>query len=182
MTSDSKHPWILAGYHQFAIEGPSSLKVDTLARGLDKSRSSFYHHFADIDIFIEALLAYHLECARIMIEKERNCTSFDPELITVLLEHKQDLLFNRQLRVNRKEPLFEATVQKVDGMVGDSIVTIWAEAIDLQEQNHLAKMILGLVQENFFLQITEETLTKEWLRNFIHQIRVMVQHFRMQEV
>jgi AcrR family transcriptional regulator len=47
---DPKQPWINHGYRTFAYEGPTGLKVERLARQVGKSKSSFYHLFADLDI------------------------------------------------------------------------------------------------------------------------------------
>jgi AcrR family transcriptional regulator len=43
-----KDIWIEKGYEVFALHGASGLKVEALSKSLDISKSSFYHHFADI--------------------------------------------------------------------------------------------------------------------------------------
>ncbi len=43
-------------------------------------------------------------------------------------------------------------------------------------------MVLMLTMENFYLQITEETLTYEWLENYIFQLQNMVQAFKKGQV
>ena len=107
MIENIKKPWILEGYKIFSQEDPKGLKIEVLARRVDKSKSSFYHLFADVDCFIEELLAFHLEQAKIIADRERLCNSIDPALIDLLLEVKEDLLFNRQLRVNRSNIAFK---------------------------------------------------------------------------
>ncbi|MEM7514864.1 MAG: TetR/AcrR family transcriptional regulator, partial [Bacteroidota bacterium] len=52
-------PWLKAGYDIFSQEGPGGLKVERLARIVGKSKSSFYHHFADLEIYTSFLLEYH---------------------------------------------------------------------------------------------------------------------------
>ena len=51
--TDTKLPWILCGYDIFSKEGSNGLKIEVIARRVNKSKSSFYHHFADLDLFIE---------------------------------------------------------------------------------------------------------------------------------
>jgi len=48
--------WLEAGYAAFSLHGPNGIKVESLAKEIGKSKSSFYHHFADREIFIEELL------------------------------------------------------------------------------------------------------------------------------
>ncbi len=99
MISKTQVPWIKEGYRVFAGEGPPGLKVERLAKGVGKNKSSFYHHFADLEIFTSALLSYHLDQTKVVAGKEANCFTLE-DLIDVLTEHKVDLLFNRQLRIH----------------------------------------------------------------------------------
>lgn len=176
--TDIKQPWILVGYDLFSKEGLKGLKIEVIARKVSKSKSSFYHHFADMEVFVETLLSYHLSRAKIIGERERLCKSVVPDLLNLLLEVKQDLLFNRQLRVNRNTPAFQKCIDKIDKEFDDAILTIWADALGLADKKNLARIVLGLTIENFYLQITEKTLTYEWLLNYIGGIRMMVQEIR----
>ena len=172
-----KLPWIKVGYEIFALESPSALKVEVIARKVGKSKSSFYHHFADLEVFTEILLNYHLEQAKLMTVKEAACKNVVPELLHVLVEHKIDLLFNRQLRIHRENPAFKACFEKVNQMVGGSIIGIWAEMLGLNHKEHLAMMVLNLSLENFFLQITADTLNYEWLENYVKELQQMSRAF-----
>ena len=169
----AKQAWILEGYALFAKEGPKGLKVEVLAKLVNKSKSSFYHYFADVEGFTTALLAYHLDRAAIMAEKEQACTNIIPELLNVILDFKQDLLFHRQLRVHRSNPSFKACYEKINQHIDHSILDIWAELIGLSKQKQLASAFLALITENFFLQLTEETLTYDWLLNYFNELRSM---------
>lgn len=181
MMTDSKQIWISCGYELFANHGLSGLKIETMAKKVFKSKSSFYHYFADLDVFIEALLNFHLERAAIMAQAEKNCKNIVPELINVLLEFKQDLFFNRQLRVNRSNPAFKKCFEQASGDVGYAILGIWAEELGLKEQSYLANLILKLSIENFFLQITEETMTYDWLYQYIKDLKHTVAEFKREK-
>lgn len=63
-----EEPWILAGHKIFAEKGPEALKVEVLAREVNKNKSSFYHHFADLQVFRTRLLEYHRKRALILLE------------------------------------------------------------------------------------------------------------------
>ena len=60
LITDKEKIWIITGYESFAQSGESGLKIEQLAKVVGISKSSFYHHFADLDIFIEKLLLHHL--------------------------------------------------------------------------------------------------------------------------
>ncbi|MEQ9299568.1 MAG: TetR/AcrR family transcriptional regulator [Cyclobacteriaceae bacterium] len=180
--SDIKQPWINAGYELFSKHGPDGLKVEVISRIVGKSKSSFYHHFADLEVFTAHLLRHHLQRSDIIVEKESQCKNVVPELLHVLVEHKQDLLFNRQLRVHRSNPEFEACFQKTSAEVGGAVLGIWAEALNLQDNSNLALMILRLSLENFYLQITEDTLTYEWLEKYLKDLQTMAGEFSKQPV
>ncbi len=144
MTKDSKQPWILCGYNIFSTEGPKGLKIEVLARHVKKNKSSFYHHFADLDVFTEFLLNYHLERSEIIAEQERLCKTVMPDLLNLLIEVKQDLLFNRQLRIYRTIPAFKACFEKSSKKVGEAIVGIWADTLGLTHNSNLAGIVLNL--------------------------------------
>ncbi|MEM6800145.1 MAG: helix-turn-helix domain-containing protein [Bacteroidota bacterium] len=173
--------WILEGYRIFAEKGPSALKVEALARKVGKNKSSFYHHFADMEVFKEFLLNYHLDRADMLAEKEASCKNVDPELFEVLIEFQEDLFFNRQLRVNREHLAFHKCCEKANQKVAGAIIDIWAEALGLIGKNHLALMVLRLSLENFYLQITPENMNLAWLRNYMQELRSMVQAFQQAE-
>jgi AcrR family transcriptional regulator len=181
MPNDSKQAWILCGYRLFAQAGPNGLKVEVLARAVGKNKSSFYHHFADLEVFTEILLSYHLERSAIIADRERQCKQVVPELLHLMVEVKEDLLFNRQLRINRNVSQFRQCFETASQEVGAAIIGIWAEALGLSGNSPLALMVLNLSLENFYLQITEETLTYEWLLSYVKGLQSMVQAFKRNE-
>lgn len=71
----TQQPWITQGYATFAAEGPAGLKVERLAKNIGKNKSSFYHHFADLEIFTTILLKVHLPLVRCGGPLKRNLSS-----------------------------------------------------------------------------------------------------------
>lgn len=177
MKIDTKEPWILCGYETFSKEGSKGLKIEVIARQINKNKSSFYHHFADLCIFTDVLLKYHIERAKIIALQEALCKNVVPDLLNVLLNFKTDLLFNRQLRISRTNIQFKNCFEKASKIVGESILNIWAEMLGLADNSNLAKIVLNLSIENFYLQITEETLNFEWLENYMKELKNMAKEF-----
>jgi AcrR family transcriptional regulator len=172
--------WIEKGYRFFAYEGPRGLKVERLSKEVGKNKSSFYHLFVDLEVFLERVLTFHLDQAIIVADKESNSKN-EKELIKVILEHKLDLLFNRQLRIHRENPDFENCLNLTNQISIPAILPVWKKAIGLPENNSLAQMVLLLSLENFYLQITDKTLNESWLKEYFASIRNMVVQFKQEK-
>lgn len=176
-TKHKLQTWIDTGYVTFAFEGPHGLKVERLASAVGKSKSSFYHHFADLEVYTSELLGHHLVQAAIMAEKEAACVNLEG-LIEIIEEHREDLLFSRQLRIHRENQEFMDCFCRTNEMMAVSITKVWSEILDLQDNTYLAGLVLKLSMENFFLQITDETLNHAWLSDYFHQLKAVVQEFK----
>lgn len=166
-----KKKWIDEGYAIFALSGETALKIEQLAKRVGISKSSFYHHFADIDGFIEELLKVHLLNAKVMAEKERQATCIDPELISILVAHKTDLLFNRQLRIHSSRPTYLSTLKKSNDVIGTDFVKLWLSDTKLNITLQQAEAIFTLALENFFLQINEANLNHQWLTQYFEELK-----------
>ncbi len=101
--SETKMLWVKEGYKVFGFDGPNGLNVESLAKSLHKSKSSFYHYFGDMPTFQEALLNYHIDRARQIAKSGKVCENMDPDVINLLIETKTDLMFSKQLRINSHE-------------------------------------------------------------------------------
>jgi AcrR family transcriptional regulator len=172
--------WIENGYRFFAYEGPSGLKIERLSKVVGKNKSSFYHLFADLEVFMQRLLAFHLHQAKIIAAKE-SMSKNEQELTDIILEHKVDLLFNRQLRFHRENPDFKNCFDKINQISIPAILPVWKKIIGISDNTSLAQMVLTLSLENFYLQITDETLNESWLKTYFATIREMILHFKQVE-
>jgi AcrR family transcriptional regulator len=54
----SAHQWLSKALELFAKTGEGGLRVETLARSLNVSKSGFYFHFKDRDDFLQKLIDY----------------------------------------------------------------------------------------------------------------------------
>lgn len=178
MSSPKQDVWIQAGYKTFAHEGPNSLKIEAIARQVGKSKSSFYHHFADLEVFTEILLTYHLEQATAITTQAAQCQNMVPDFLNMLLGVKDDILFNRQLRIHRHNPTFKACFEKAHTPLEAAFLEVWGEYLGLTDQGHVAKMLLSLTVENFYLKITPDNLNKDWLVAYLGEIQLMVNAMR----
>jgi AcrR family transcriptional regulator len=175
---ESREIWLGAGYEAFAKEGLQGLKVEPLSRIAGISKSSFYHHFADMEVFLEELAKKHLVRVKEMHAKEMQVKKIDPDLISILVEHKFDLLFNRQLRIRIDHPFFKQIVEESDRLVGNEFIKIWANDLQLPLSHHQLEGLFSLALENFYLQMNAENLNQEWLSAYFVKLKSIAQRFQ----
>lgn len=169
--TEKKSNWIKTGYEAFALSGEGGLKIETLAKKVGISKSSFYHYFADLEVFMELLMKYHLEQCQLMSSKEKAVVNLDPELIHILIDHKLDLLFNRQLRFNQQTSLFKETLEKSNQIIGNEFVVLWAKDLQLNLSQKQLEGLFELALENFFLQIHVDNLVYPWLSAYFKNLK-----------
>lgn len=108
-----KEQWLEQGYEDFAIAGPDQLSINQIAKRINASRSTFYHYFGDIHIFIDRLLEQHWE---VSVEFDSlgktRCKRMIPDLYDTLSEYTIPLQFSRQLFINRHIPRYNYLFEK----------------------------------------------------------------------
>ncbi|MEO0877746.1 MAG: TetR/AcrR family transcriptional regulator, partial [Bacteroidota bacterium] len=92
--------------------------------------------------------------------------------------HKVDLLFNRQLRFHRENPLFKSCFENVSVIATPAIMGIWSKIVDLNDHSYLAALVFKLGIENFYLRITAENLNHSWLNDYFAEFKGLVRAFR----
>lgn len=166
--------WVTVGYDAFARQGRNGLKVEQLAQKAGVSKSSFYHRYSDVDLFVEVLLEKHLSQAQIIAHKERQANCISPDLVEILVEHRMDLLFNRQLRIDRANERFSSVLKKTNEIIGNDFVLLWLTDTRLNMSTKQAQALFSLALENFYLQVNEENLNREWLVNYFDHLKALM--------
>lgn len=177
MPIDNKEVWIKTGYEIFALSGAGAIKIEPLAKRVGKSKSSFYHHFADLELFTDLLLKYHIAQSRIIAGKEQKADTIDPALINILLEHRTDLLFNRQLRINQNNRRFSETLYESNKIVGNDFIQLWVKDLNLTLTKSQIEGIFTLALENFYLQINADNLNYTWLSDYFANLKRIARNF-----
>lgn len=175
--TEKEQMWVVKGYETFALLGENGLKVEKLAKDVGVSKSSFYHYFADLEIFTETMLHFHLKKSAIIAGKEKLAKTINPELIDILLEHKIDLLFNRQLRINACKPSFKETLIKSNAIIGNDFINLWLEDTKLNITRQQSEGLFELALENFFLQINSDNINRKWLEAYFDNLKRITKSF-----
>jgi len=99
--------WIEKGYEHFALYGPENLSINKISKEIESPRASFYHHYGDIDIFIDELLDLHWEISKqLNLTLKKECENFYPDLLVLLAQNPILLKFSKQLFINRDNPIY----------------------------------------------------------------------------
>ncbi len=169
-TEKNALPWIEVGYGLFAKHGPDALRIEQLAREVGISKSSFYHHFADLPTFVDRLLQYHVARAVEVGRRTTQCAAFDPEFIDLLVDVRLDLCFNWQLRNHREDLAYQLCFQRAHTLVEEQVLGIWSQALGIPGQTQLARNIFVVVTDLFYQRFPKTELTAEWFRAFLAEV------------
>lgn len=174
MLNEFEKGWVEAGYELFASEGPKGLKVEVLARIVGVSKSSFYHLFADMEIFRERLLEWHLFRADELSQQAASCRSMD-DFIDVLAAAKMDLLFNKMLRINSEfDQAYADCYEKAHEKVITQIEDIWVEFLGLSNQRHRARSAFRVLSDMFYHRVGKQNLSKEWMKGLLVELKALI--------
>ena len=177
MKQDRKIIWIKVGYEIFAMKGLSGLQVEPIAKIVGKNKSSFYHLFADIEIFLDELLIYHITQVKLMCEKESKAHNFNPDIINIFVEHKIDILFNKQLRINHQNTEFRKALKITDVGLAEVYTFLLRTDLKLNLKQKGIDSFFQLALNNFFLQINADNLNFGWLASYFDEIKRLAKSF-----
>lgn len=169
-----KEVWITKGYETFAENGLKGINIENISKSVGKSKSSFYHHFAELDLFIDLLLERHLQQSKFLSEEIGSCKTFDNQMINILLKYKTDILFNKNLRFQNQEK-FLRCIEKSTEIIEHNFLKIWSNYFNFKGNLAQTKVFIDLVQENFYLSITAENITSDYLKNYFFQLKNKVE-------
>jgi AcrR family transcriptional regulator len=176
MKSSSYQNWISEGYTVFAYKGPAAIIIENIAAKLGVSKSSFYHHFGEQPYFIEMLLEEHLERAQVMGREAALLTSFIPGFLQLLLQHKTDVLFNKQLRIHRENKTYQTCFQQAAGTVNSNIQDIWKVFIGVEKDNETADKLFLVIEDMFYQRVTTENFTVDFMEALSYELKALVEN------
>ncbi len=124
--------WLQAGYAVLAAEGFRALKIDNVCRRLGMTKGSFYHHFADVNAFHEALVtswagwrdAEHRQMESLSSEEPRTRLR---KMIDALVGPPLWTLERAMREWARSDPRAEASVRAADRQTRQMIRQAFAE-------------------------------------------------------
>lgn len=164
--------WIEKGYEHFAIDGPDNFSINKLSKLADLSRASFYHHFGDVDIFIEELLAMHLTISDIFIDQGTElCNRLIPDLYDLLEQNPIPLRFALQLFHHRSTPGFNFIFVKSYATISKKFaLKLFADHLNLHISATDAYHLWITLGEAWYSRLDPEDLSSATLQKHAEEI------------
>lgn len=104
---ETKEVWLDVGYRQLADCGPDHFSINRICKEIGCSRFSFYHHFGDLNLFVDELLKMHWEIVSAFNDTgKETCQRLIPDLYELLAKQVIPLRFNLQLFHHRNVTRF----------------------------------------------------------------------------
>jgi len=164
--------WIEKGYEHFALYGPKNLSVNKLSKTTGSSRGSFYHHFGDIDVFVEELFGKH--CHIVVIFKSlgrEKCKRLFPDLYIFLEQNPLTLQFSLQLFHNRSNPEFNFVfIKSYEEIAKSFALELFKKHFGLLQSEREVYLLWLTLGEAWYSRLDPNDLTSETLQKHAEEI------------
>lgn len=179
MNGHKKQAWITCGYAHVAENGFDQLSVNTICRLMNKSKSSFYHYFGEVDFFRDQLMDHQVKRAHAFAEEIANCPDIFPSLIDVFMAYKIDIFFYKQFRLFRDQQLYERQGQQVFDLYENAVLDKWEAYFGLQNRRLFVRKFNKFLSEHFLLSISFKDYTYDWVKQYLVEIAELVRQMKM---
>jgi AcrR family transcriptional regulator len=169
---NTRQVWIENGYEHFALCGPDNLSINKLSKAIGFSRASFYHHFGDIDVFIEDLLSHHWQIA-LQFNKlgKENCTKLFPDLYDILEQNPIPLQFSLQLFHHRSYPAYNYLFLKTYQATAKSFaLKLFKKHYNLTQPANEVYLLWLTLGEAWYSRLDIQDLTSDTLQKHSEEI------------
>ncbi|WP_289030965.1 TetR/AcrR family transcriptional regulator [uncultured Algoriphagus sp.] len=170
-----KEAWIEEGYRQFALNGPKLLSINSLSEKVGISRASFYHHFGDMDVFIQELLMVHWKIVTEFNESGKSVKRLFPDFYQFLAEYPIPLQFNMQLFHNRSIPEYNLLfIKNYEASAKSFLLDLFAKQFALSMDSKELYDLWLTVGEAWYSRITKDDLSASCLQAHGEEIMTSV--------
>ncbi len=165
ITSTTKNKWLEKGYEEFANYGPDKISINKISKEIDSSRASFYHHFGDLDCFIDEILDCFWSNFEIFgNEGNEYCKVLIPDMYVFLANNNLILRFCRQLFLNRNSPNYGYVFSKVLHTASKGfMLKLFVDKCNLDIDDENAFQLWLTVSESWFSRIDSNNLSSDAL-------------------
>ena len=172
ISNESKHKWIEKGYEHFALYGPKNLSINKLSKEIGSARASFYHHFGDIEVFIEELLDMHWQINQQFCSiGARECKKLFPDLYLLLEQYPIPLQFSKQLFLNRNNPAYNFLFMKTyNASAGAFILKLFSKQFGLHHIDEDTYNLWLTVGESWYSRLDTNNLSAIKMQQLAEEI------------
>ncbi len=171
-TDNNRQLWLEKGYEHFALYGPENLSINKLSKIIGLSRASFYHHFGDLDYFIEELLVKHYEIIETFNSAgKNNCNKLFPDLYDLLGHYPKPLKFCLQLFRNRNNPYFNLIlIKSYEATANSFALNLFSKHLGLSKPNTEIYHLWLTLGEAWYSRLNPEDLSPKTLQKHAEEI------------
>jgi len=172
VSQESRQKWIEKGYEHFAFYGPDNLSVNKLSKEIGSPRASFYHHFGDIEVFIEELLDMHWQINQQFCSiGSQECKKLFPDLYLLLEQYPVPLKFSRQLFINRNNPAYNYLFMKTYNASAKAfILKLFSEQFGLHHIDEATYNLWLTVGESWYSRLNPNNLSAVKMQQLAEEI------------
>ena len=169
---ETRQLWIEKGYEHFALYGPENLSINKLSKTTGSSRASFYHHFGDIDVFVDELLAKHWYLTETINSSGRKeCKRLLPDLYNLLEQNPLPLQFSLQLFHNRSNPEFNFVfIKSYEEIAKSFALKLFIKHFGLLQSEREVYPLWLTLGEAWYSRLDPNDLTSETLQKHSEEI------------
>ncbi len=175
----SKQKWIEKGYGHFALYGPENLSINKISKEIGSPRASFYHHFGDMEVFIEELLDKHWVISQQFCSTGAvKCKNLFPDLYLFIEKYPIPLQFNRQLFLNRIDPAFNYLFLKTyNASARAFVLKLFSRQFGLHHNDEDTFNLWLTVGETWYSRLDPDNLSSEKMQKLAQDIMDSVMKF-----
>jgi len=176
---ETRQLWIEKGYEHFALYGPKNLSINKLSKTTGSSRASFYHHFGDIDVFVDELLAKHWYLTETINSSGRKeCKRLLPDLYNLLEQNPLPLQFSLQLFHNRSNPEFNFVfIKSYEEIAKSFALKLFIKHFGLLQSEREVYPLWLTLGEAWYSRLDPNDLTSETLQKHSKEVLQSLSEF-----
>jgi AcrR family transcriptional regulator len=171
-SKSNREKWFEIGYELFAASGPQSLNVERLSILVGLNRSSFYHYFGDLDMYERELLNEHVRRFEFFGRALEHCTSFDPELLDMVKEHRMEVKFHRQLLINESTRRYIECFKRAKSFTEQKVFLLWSAFNELGDHPDTEISLFETVRDYSLLHF--EQVKDDKVNSMLHDVKLLM--------
>ena len=168
----SKQKWIEKGYEHFALYGPENISINAISKEIGSPRASFYHHFSDLEVFINLLLEKHLEAIKSFVQEGKEyCNCLLPDFYQLLEKYPLGLKFHRKIFMNRHIPIFGYMFTKIESKTSkELILDLFVKEYKLSLKHEDVSKIWFTITESWYSRLNPEQLQAKEMQRIAEEV------------
>jgi len=180
MSENKITAWINVGYELLGSDGLEGMKVERLARMLKLNKSGFYYYFGSMQSFVKGLLEHHVAIAKVISDEMATCNNFDPDLLMVIVRHKNFFLVESHLLVGSKACAFDGDFDAASRILLPQLLPLWRKSSGQDFEPATALAYLNMIRHFFYSRIDQAHINYEHLHNLTAETRGVLAGIRIE--